>query len=310
MDTDDLISLFGKITTTDHDTLVEQFSSILRTEKGVALFFLEASNWNVEVAVVNFISSVGNGGESISATTSIPEVSFLSDLSELQSIVFSPSTRIPMIWRFKNVGKDPWPADTQIVFVDGNRLNGPSTINNIRANPGEEVVVGCEVFAPETVGTFVGTWRFACSAGYFGDPLWVIITVDDSSEEITEKLFTMGNNQANSNHIQQQQQQQQHNYFNQPNTYGGHIPYVQNIGFNQNVSQQQQQQFQQPALIFQQPAFTLPSNFVSHQQTPPINQAISIPSIGNFATTSNGIQSHGQNNFQTNNNSTNSMSDM
>jgi len=39
MDTDDLISLFGKITTTDHDTLVEQFSSILRTEKGVALFF-------------------------------------------------------------------------------------------------------------------------------------------------------------------------------------------------------------------------------------------------------------------------------
>ncbi len=304
MDADDLISLFGKITTTDHDTLVDQFSTILRTEKGVAQFFLEASNWNVEVAVINFLSSVGSDGETITTTSTIPEVTFLSDLSELQSIVFAPSTRIPMLWKFRNSGKEPWPADTQIVFVEGQRLNGPSSINNIHANPGEEVVVNCELVSPATVGTFVGTWRFACSAGYFGDPLWVIITVDDSSEELTEKLNAMSSHNQqfmHQNAFQQQQQYQQQQYMLQQNNQYFSQAFVQNMGMDQNAMQMQQQQQQQhQGLLFQQPLFTLPSSFPSNQQqvapsiSPGFNMIANNPSVGKF-------QADSSANYQSNN---------
>jgi len=58
---DELIALFGKITTSDHDQLLDQFSKILHVEKNVSQFFLEASSWNVETAVHNYLASVGNG---------------------------------------------------------------------------------------------------------------------------------------------------------------------------------------------------------------------------------------------------------
>ncbi len=51
-DADDLSSvlrLFSRVSTSDRDDLVDQFSKILSVDKPTAVFFLESSNWNVEV---------------------------------------------------------------------------------------------------------------------------------------------------------------------------------------------------------------------------------------------------------------------
>ena len=67
--TDDLLDLFNKLGTTDHTDLVAQFSNILKTSQQVATFYLEASNWNVESAVTNFVGTrpVPLSGEKILA---------------------------------------------------------------------------------------------------------------------------------------------------------------------------------------------------------------------------------------------------
>jgi hypothetical protein len=116
VDTDELLQMFQSITTSDHDELVDQFAFLLETDANTATFFLESSNWNVEIAVNNYLSTVGQsssmllgfagndaekeamedcGKESI-ATLDL-QAKFVSDLSEAQNIAFSPGVMITMV---------------------------------------------------------------------------------------------------------------------------------------------------------------------------------------------------------------------
>ena len=54
---DDLIALFSNIRMNDYDSLIAQFSNVLTCDREVAQFFLESSNWNVESALNNFLST-------------------------------------------------------------------------------------------------------------------------------------------------------------------------------------------------------------------------------------------------------------
>ncbi|DAZ93282.1 TPA: hypothetical protein N0F65_001121 [Lagenidium giganteum] len=54
---DELLQMFQSITTSDHDELVDQFAFLLQTDVNTATFFLEASNWNVETAANNYLST-------------------------------------------------------------------------------------------------------------------------------------------------------------------------------------------------------------------------------------------------------------
>jgi hypothetical protein len=181
---DELIAMFGKITTTDHDALVTQFSRILNTDVGVARFFLEASSWSVEGAVHTYLAESTNGRDVFHKLATLPVVAFLSDLSRLQSVVFRPGEPIDMEWVFRNDGQETWPADTRLAFVDGERMGGFQSVDLRPAARGEIVSIHQRLIAPRHAGTFAGTWRLVCSAGYFGDPLWIIITVGAGSEQI------------------------------------------------------------------------------------------------------------------------------
>ena len=178
---DELIAMFGKITTTDHDTLVNQFARILNTDLGVARFFLEASSWSVEQAVHTYLAETTNGRDAYHKLATLPVVTFLSDLSRLQSVVFEPGVPIDMEWSFRNDGREPWPADSRIAFVDGERMNGFQSSDLRAAKPGEILTIRQRLRAPDQPGTYAGTWRLVCSAGYFGDPLWIIVTVGGST---------------------------------------------------------------------------------------------------------------------------------
>ena len=59
-DLDDLMATFAGVNVDDHDELVETFARVLGTDGGSARFFLEASQWNLEVALGNFLDTVGS----------------------------------------------------------------------------------------------------------------------------------------------------------------------------------------------------------------------------------------------------------
>lgn len=185
---DELIALFGKITTNDHEQLVEQFSKILQVQSNVATFFLEASSWNVETAVHNYLASVGNNKETV--FSSPPKAQFLGDLSPLQNRTFLAGSGLQLRLVFKNVGNEPWPHDSRLSFVDGEMMDGPHAVH-VAAQPGEEVTILLDLYAPESSGTYMGSWRLACNAGYFGEPVYVILSVDgkqmDSGASIQSK---------------------------------------------------------------------------------------------------------------------------
>lgn len=162
---------------TNKQTKVEQFSKIMHVQVGVAKFFLEASNWSVESAVHAFLASgVADGNDEMFVPSQLPQVQLVSDLSGLNSTVFLPNTTVEMVWIFKNTGLERWPNQTSIVHLDGELMQGLSSIEVASASPGEMIRVKQTITTPSTIGTFAGTWSFACPTGYFGDPIWIIIT--------------------------------------------------------------------------------------------------------------------------------------
>jgi len=117
---DELIAMFGKISTTDYDSLCHQFSRVLNVDLGVARFFLEASSWSAEKAVHAYLASVdttsGGSGETMVRPNVPPSGSFVGDLAPLEQPV-APGQTVQMVWVFRNDGAEPWPPGTKVHFL-------------------------------------------------------------------------------------------------------------------------------------------------------------------------------------------------
>ena len=59
MGLDDLLSAFAGVNMDDHEQLVGTFARVLGADADQSRFFLEASAWNLESAVGNFLDTVG-----------------------------------------------------------------------------------------------------------------------------------------------------------------------------------------------------------------------------------------------------------
>lgn len=56
-DTADLLQMFQKLGTTDHDVLIKQFQTIVPgVEPNLCAFFLEASNWTLQVTTISNVA--------------------------------------------------------------------------------------------------------------------------------------------------------------------------------------------------------------------------------------------------------------
>lgn len=180
---DELIAMFNRISTNDRDSLVNQFAQIMKTDENLARFFLEAGSWSVEKAVHAYLAEFADELGSSAATTAMsrqPTVSFLSDLSAMQAIVFPRNHPIEMQWTFRNDGPEVWPAETRIVWVDGERMQGTQAFEiSSPVHPGQTVTVPQRLITPNKPGTYAATWRLVCPMGYFGDPIWIIVAVGE-----------------------------------------------------------------------------------------------------------------------------------
>ncbi len=86
-------------------------------------------------------------------------------------------------WRLKNKGTCTWNREYALVFVEGNRMNGPEVqfLEN-QVKPGQTVDLSVKLKAPTTTGTHTGYWMLRDENGrLFGlgkkanDPFWVKI---------------------------------------------------------------------------------------------------------------------------------------
>jgi len=91
--------------------------------------------------------------------------------------IFSPGAEFVKSWRMRNDGPAPWPADTELVFVAGDRLmiDMSERFKVGAVPPGEEVDVWTvEMKAPDVPGKYISYWRLCDSKGRrFGHSIWI-----------------------------------------------------------------------------------------------------------------------------------------
>jgi len=193
---DDLLRLFQSITTTDHDTLISQFAKLLQVDTATSAFFLESSNWNVETAANTYLATVGTQNPFLLREENIhpqaftqPEAKFLSDLSEAQTAQFLPHQQIQLQLNFLNSGNARWPSNVSLVLSQGYHFSVPTHIDvENNTEPGAQVQINLHLTMPGDSGTHYGTWRLMWEGGYFGDPVWVVLTVVDPIKEKVEDM--------------------------------------------------------------------------------------------------------------------------
>uniref|UniRef100_K3XBD4 Nbr1 FW domain-containing protein n=1 Tax=Globisporangium ultimum (strain ATCC 200006 / CBS 805.95 / DAOM BR144) TaxID=431595 RepID=K3XBD4_GLOUD len=214
---DELLQMFQSITTSDHDELVDQFAYLLELDHGTATFFLESSNWNVEIAVNNYLATMeaqdsafsrnraddellyesgdqqtddlemedGETGGNNNAPPVEHQAQFISDLTASQNAVFPPDAIVNMQWSFVNAGEQPWPEQTFLVFAQGENFGGPQQIQ-VNAAPHSRIDVHATLRMPSTMGSYAGSWRLRSPTGFFGDPVWVILNVGPTKQDVVQ----------------------------------------------------------------------------------------------------------------------------
>jgi len=109
---------------------------------------------------------------------------FIADVTYPDGSIVSPGSNFIKTWRIKNVGTCAWDENYQVVFVSGNKMNGPAfkSLTNINIQPGKTLDVSIALTAPKTPGTYRGNWKLRAPNGEIfglttGNPFWVEVEV-------------------------------------------------------------------------------------------------------------------------------------
>jgi peptidoglycan hydrolase-like protein with peptidoglycan-binding domain len=95
--------------------------------------------------------------------TEIPcnQARFVSDVTIPDGTKFSPNENFKKTWRLKNTGSCTWTSGYDIVFINGDAMNAPDSVQITSASvaPGGEVNVSANMTAPDSPGTYRGNWK-------------------------------------------------------------------------------------------------------------------------------------------------------
>lgn len=120
------------------------------------------------------------------------QVSFVADITIADYTNIQPGGSFEKIWRLKNSGTCTWTTDYDLVFVDGNSLNGATAIPLAKnVAPGASIDLEVDLKAPANNGVYRGEWMLRNAAGErFGmgqradQPFWVTIVVGPSGSTV------------------------------------------------------------------------------------------------------------------------------
>ena len=180
---DDLLSAFAGLGTSSNEELVAKFAQIMQTDTNTATFFLEASNWNVELALNSYLSSVGGSGggaqQQIASIQAVPKGScqVLDPSGALQAQLL-PNQPFQLVWNLMNSGSKPWPRNVVLLHTEGPTLGAPKTAHlGGGVEPNRVLSQTMQLRAPSSPGQFASTWRLKYDGGYFGEAIWIITNV-------------------------------------------------------------------------------------------------------------------------------------
>jgi hypothetical protein len=137
--------------------------------------------------------SGSSGGGSGSAPTSAPcnWAQFVMDVTVPDGTVFSPGAYFTKVWRVKNIGSCTWTTKYNLVYDDGEVMDGSTLRMPETVSPGETVDLAVNLQAPDKKGNYTGYWMLKSDANVrFGigsstkSPLTVKIEVKEGKENI------------------------------------------------------------------------------------------------------------------------------
>jgi hypothetical protein len=110
---------------------------------------------------------------------------FLTDVTFPDNSRISPGTSFLKTWRLQNNGTCTWASDYELVFMEGDRMSGPTVVPlGTTVDPGDSIDVSVSLTSPSTVGDYRGYWALRNSSnrifGIGGDAagsFWVDIEV-------------------------------------------------------------------------------------------------------------------------------------
>lgn len=111
---------------------------------------------------------------------------FVDDISIPDNTPIVAGTSFTKTWRLQNVGFCTWDSGYALVFISGDALGAPPTmqLTNVTVGPDQMVDISLVLTAPYSLGNHRGDWKLCNASGYtFGVGLtgdktfWVQITV-------------------------------------------------------------------------------------------------------------------------------------
>lgn len=107
---------------------------------------------------------------------------YVADVTYPDNAVIRPGMNFEKIWRIQNTGTCTWDEGYTLVFFAGDQALDPENFEIESSEDfvagGETADIGVDLTAPNTPGTYSGTWRMQTDAGvFFGGYLTVVIEV-------------------------------------------------------------------------------------------------------------------------------------
>jgi hypothetical protein len=122
---------------------------------------------------------------------------FVADITIDDGETMAPNEDFEKIWRLRNIGTCTWTSDYDLVYVDGDQMDGDKAIPlPNKVSPGNSIDVAVDLTAPSARGTYTGYWMLRSSGGsYFGwgpngdNAFYVKINVDKSHSSTYDTPF-------------------------------------------------------------------------------------------------------------------------
>merc|ERR1711972_769894 len=98
-------------------------------------------------------------------------------------------------WRVQNPGPDRWPPGCILRFTSGVQLSAQDRVLVEPLEPYTATDISIEMTSPSDPGIYESKWRMSTATGnFFGDTIWVIITVEPAGTmAITQQFQRMDN---------------------------------------------------------------------------------------------------------------------
>jgi hypothetical protein len=86
------------------------------------------------------------------------QAAFVADVTVPDNSQFDKGEKFTKTWRVRNAGTVDWPADTNLIFIEGEQMSDIDTVNVGEVAAGEEVDISIEMTAPDQDGAFRSQW--------------------------------------------------------------------------------------------------------------------------------------------------------